>query len=109
MTDLLDEVCDWVRGGAYVSDAARLTEVFYDRGLGEMPGNKALGAMMSRHRFESLGKIRVGDTFHTYYTRDVERFQSLDLNDNMEIDKSKVRRFVQEALKKREDDDDDEL
>lgn len=26
MTDLLDEVCDWVRGGAYVSDAARLTD-----------------------------------------------------------------------------------
>lgn len=26
MTDLLDEVCAWVRGGAYVSDAARLTD-----------------------------------------------------------------------------------
>lgn len=26
MTDLLDEVCDWVRGGSYVSDEARLTD-----------------------------------------------------------------------------------
>lgn len=26
MTDLLDEVCAWVRGGSYVSDEARLTD-----------------------------------------------------------------------------------
>jgi hypothetical protein len=86
-------------------DSGRLAEVLMDRGL-DVPANKAVGSMLSRHRFESLGKIRVGSDYRTYYTRDVERFQSTFGDGSITIDNAKVRKYI-DAAKKLADDDDE--
>jgi hypothetical protein len=86
-------------------DSVRLGEVMVERGM-EMPGNKAIGSMLSRHRFESLGKVRVGMDVRTYYTRDVENFQFRGEDGSIYVDAAKVRKIVLAAQPK---DDDDEL
>lgn len=88
-------------------DGTRMADVLMERGL-EVPGNKAVGSMLSRHRFESLGKIRINGEVHTYYTRDLDLFQSTDADGCVNVDNSKVRKFV-EAAKASMPDDDDEL
>lgn len=86
-------------------DGTHMLEVLMERGL-DVPGNKAIGSMLARHRFESLGKIRVGETLHSYYTRDVEQFQTADDEGNVVVDNAKVRRYVRErAVAQVEDDD----
>jgi hypothetical protein len=88
-------------------DGTRMIDTLMERGL-EVPGNKAVGSMLSRHRFESLGKIRVGGEVRTYYTRDLDMFQSVDADGCVNVDNSKVRKYV-EAAKASMPDDDDEL
>jgi len=87
-------------------DAARLTEVMMDRSM-DIPGNKAFGAMLSRYRFESIGKVRIGGDVRTFYTREPEMFQFRDDGGEIHVDAEKVRRFV--LSKSAEIDDDDEL
>ena len=87
-------------------DASRLTEVMMDRSM-DIPGNKSVGIMMSRYRFESLGKVRVGSDVRTFYTREPEMFQFRDHDGGIHVDTAKIRKFV--AEKSKEVDDDDEL
>ena len=85
-------------------DGVRLTEVMMDAGF-DIPGNKAIGAMLSRYRFESIGKVRVGSEFRTYYTREPEMFQYRDDEGGIHVDTDKVRRFVEANSQKIDDDD----
>jgi hypothetical protein len=85
-------------------DAVRLAEVLMDRGL-DMPGNKAVGSMMSRYRFESLGKVRVGADVRTYYSRDSEMFQYRGPDGEIFTDTVKIRQHVLAAMAKMEADD----
>lgn len=85
-------------------DSVRLGEVMVERGM-EMPGNKAVGSMLSRHRFESLGKVRVGMDVRTYYTRDVENFQYRADDGAIYVDTAKVRKVVLAAQPKYDDEE----
>lgn len=89
---------------AELLDGVRLSEVLMDRSL-DVPGNKAFGSMLSRHRFECIGKIRVGTDVRTYYTRDLESFQTYAEGGDVVIDTAKVRKFVIAARAAAEDDD----
>jgi hypothetical protein len=106
LTDIITEEVDPLISYDLI-DGVRLTEVLMDRGL-DVPGNKAVGSMMSRHRFECIGKVRVGTDYRTYYTRNVEMFQTSDGDGGaVVIDNAKVRKFVLDA--RAGTDDDDEL
>ena len=61
--------------------------------------------MLSRYRFESIGKVRVGSEFRTYYTREPEMFQYRDDEGGIHVDTDKVRRFVEANSQKIDDDD----
>lgn len=85
-------------------DGVKLVEVMMDAGY-DVPGNKAVGAMLSRYRFESIGKVRVGGEFRTYYTRDPEMFQYRDADGGIHVDTDKVRKFVKSASPKIDEDE----
>lgn len=86
-------------------DAVRLEEVMMMRSM-DVPGNKAIGAMLSRNRFETLGKVRVGDMTRTYYSREPENFQyRAESTGEIVIDTVKVRKFVLNAMKNMEETD----
>jgi hypothetical protein len=85
-------------------DMSRLTEVLMDRDF-DVPGNKAIGSMLSRYRFESLGRVKVDGSVRTFYTKDPERWQTLDELGDPVVDTTRVRAYVQEAKAKMEDDD----
>lgn len=80
-----------------IIDGVRMTEVMMDRGF-DVPGNKAIGAMMSRYRFESLGRISVGSEFRTYYTRDPDSFQFRTDDGEIHLDTAKIRKLIQERM-----------
>lgn len=86
-------------------DAVRLEEVLFHRSM-DVPGNKAVGAMLSRNRFDSLGKVRVGETVRTYYSREPEMFQYRnETTGEVAVDTIKVRKYVLDRLTKTDDDD----
>lgn len=85
-------------------DAGRLLEVMQDRFM-DTPGNKAVGAMMGRYRFESLGKVRIGSEMRTFYSREPELFQHRDSEGRTGTDTAKVRAFVAKRSEKADDDD----
>lgn len=101
--DLIAEGADPLVSDALL-DATRLSELLMDRGL-DVPGNKAIGSMLARHRFESLGKVRVGNDTRTYYTRELERWQYRDGDGNIFTDTVKLRKFVENARKQQDEDD----
>lgn len=105
--DIIDEGSEPLISNEII-DGVRLVEVMMDRGFDTL-GNKALGLMMPRYRFESLGRVRVGSDFRTYYTRDPEFFQvRVGDGDAVEVrvDVSKVRKFVEDRKSATEGDDD---
>jgi hypothetical protein len=85
-------------------DGNRLAEVLMDRGQ-DVPGNKAIGSMLARYRFETIGKVRVGSDFHTYYTREPEMWQYRTNEGEIHVDTVKVRKYVKAAKAKMEEDD----
>lgn len=85
-------------------DGVRLLEVLGERGL-ETPGNKAVGSMMSRYRFETIGKVRFGDEIRTYYSREPELFQYRDESNQIHTDTHKVRQFLKARVAKLDEDD----
>ena len=88
-------------------DGNRLAEVMMDRSQ-DVPGNKALGAMMARYRFECLGRVKIGSDAHTFYTREPELWQYRTEEGDIHVDTDKVRKYVKDA-KARMSEDDDEL
>jgi hypothetical protein len=85
-------------------DATRLSEVLMDRSQ-DVPGNKAREAMLSRYRFESIGKIKIKGEYRTFYTRDPEMWQYRDGDGGVFVDTEKVRKYVVERLTSAEDDE----
>jgi len=85
-------------------DSSKMIEVMMDHGM-DLPGNKAIGAMMSRYHFESMGKIRVKGELRTYYTREPEMFQFRDQDGGIHVDTVKVRKYVEDRTQKIDDDD----
>lgn len=85
-------------------DSGRLTEVFMDRTM-DIPGTKAIGSMLARYRFETLGRVRVGSSTNTFYTRQPEMWQYRTADGEIHVDNEKVRKFVKDAARPTEDDD----
>lgn len=85
-------------------DTTRLIEVLMDRSQ-DVPGNKAMGSMLARYRFESLGKVRVGSDVRSYYSREPEFFQYRTDDGEIHVDTAKIRKFVQSRASTTDDDD----
>lgn len=85
-------------------DATRLNEVLYNMGV-DQHGNKSIGAMLSRNRFNTLGRVRVGDEVRTYHSREIESFQCMDSDGKLVTDLMKVKKFVKIANAKMDDDE----
>lgn len=85
-------------------DGTRLAEVLVDRNF-EVPANKALGAMLSRYRFDSIGKVKIAGEFRTYYSADPDAFQFKDADGLLHLDTAKVRTHVLAMKAKMEEDD----
>lgn len=88
-------------------DTSRLAEVLIDRTM-DVPANKALGSMLARYRFECIGRVRIDNESHTYYTRCPEMWQYRTDDGGIHVDTDKVRKHVK-AVKKTHQDDEDEL
>jgi hypothetical protein len=106
----IQDVLDLIEDGAdplislELIDSGRLLEVMQDRFL-DIPANKAIGSMFSRYRFESLGKVRIGESVHSFYSREPEKFQSVDDDGTVRTDPQKVRDHVKRVKAGAEDDD----
>lgn len=72
----------------------------------DLPPNKAMGAMLARHGFESLGKLYYDGSRVTFCTRCPELFQVMG-KDGPVVEPVKVREFI--TNRRRSDLDDDEL
>jgi hypothetical protein len=94
---------DFISEGEYplisdnLLDLTRCAEVFGQFGH-DYPHVKAMSSMLSRHRFESLGRIRIDSEIHVFYSRTPEQFQRID-EGIISIDTYLVRDFYKKALK----------
>ena len=85
-------------------DGVRLHEVMIERGM-EVPTNKAFGSMLSRYRFECIGRVKIAGESRTYYSREPEMFQIRDPGGIVLIDTMKVRKFLKDRVQKSDDAD----
>lgn len=63
-----------------------------DRGI-EIPANKAVGSMLSRHGFETLGRVRYDGDVVSFATKNLELFQTIGSDGEVMIDPARVREF----------------
>lgn len=82
-----------------------LAEVLNDAGY-DVPVKKAMSSMLSRAKFDEIGRVRVGDERHYFYSQTPEIFRSLYEENAFDFDITKVRKLAQNLMKKfRENDE----
>ena len=86
-------------------DTTQMQSVFHEKSL-EIPGNKAIGAMLNRSRFELLGRIKVDGEVRSFYSREPEFFQMKNERNELVTDTAKIRDYIR-SVKEHEDDDED--
>lgn len=87
-----------VRG---VSEMLIHMDIFNDvaatRGV-EIPQNKAGGLMLSRHGFQSLGRIKIDGEMVTFATRHEDKFKEREGDSGMRINMPKVRAYYKQQM-----------
>ena len=112
VNNLMELIADRVH--ALISDellsVTVLTEKMEDAGM-EVPMRKAMGAMLSRAKFDEIGRIRVGeDGRHYFYSRNPERFRSDSGDGGFDVDNAKVVKMYRALVRlQREMEQNDEL
>lgn len=86
-------------------DTSHMMTVFHEKCL-EVPGNKAISAMLSRSRFELLGRVKIDGEVRNYYSREPELFQMKNARDEIVTDTAKIRSYIR-SVHQHEDDDED--
>lgn len=78
-----------------------LRDVFGDEGY-DTPMTKAMGSMLSRAKFDDLGRFMIGGERHYLYSREPELFKSLVDEGILDIDPAKIKKFAQKLLREHE-------
>lgn len=84
-------------------EAEALRDMLMARGV-DIPAPKAMSAMLSRHRFESLGRVLVEGKMNQFYSREPERFQC-EVDGQVVTDPDRLSDYIRTLRI----DDDDEL
>lgn len=84
-------------------EPAILSDHMVGRGI-DFPAPKTMAAMLQRAGWELLGRIRVGDDLRRFWSRRIEKFQSLGVN-GLQVDAAKVRRRLKELQEEFEDEE----
>lgn len=74
-------------------DVGLMNERFFDLGM-ETPHAKAFNSMMSRHGFDSLGKVRIDGNLRIFYSRDPDSFRFQDIDGLKKTDTHKIRDYL---------------
>lgn len=84
-------------------EPSALADQFIARNI-EFPQPKAMAAMLQRAGWESLGRVRVGDSLRRFWTRHPELFQVVTAR-GLEVDTGKIKQFLMEADNPFDDDE----
>lgn len=84
-------------------DVTALADVFIGMGL-DWPSPKTLVAMLSRDGYEELGRVKFGEDYHRFWSKEPDLFKSLG-GEVWMLDSEKVRKY----MRKRRESLDDEL
>lgn len=101
---VLDEIIaedKTVEASRNLVDVTALSDVMMSMGV-EWPGPKALSSMLERDGYELLGKIRISEGVHRFYTKSPDLFMT---DSGGSVDTSKVRSYVQARRQAIEEDD----
>lgn len=82
-----------------------LTDTFADLGL-EIPPSKAMVSMLTRARFDELGRIRLdSDTRHYFYSREPDLWRNRRSDDVVMVDSTRIREHVKKLGWRSENDE----
>jgi hypothetical protein len=68
----------------------------------DTPLAKAMGSMLSRAKFDDLGRVRMGEDRHTFYTREPDLFKSDHGGGIFEFDVAKIKKFARRLIDEHE-------
>jgi len=80
-----------------------LSEAMADAGY-DVPLKKAMGAMLSRAKFDDMGRIRLGEDRHYFYSREPDLFKSDQGGGIFEFDINKIKKMARRLMDEHETD-----
>lgn len=92
---IIDEIIaedETLEASRMLLDVTGLSDSVVARGA-EWPSPKSLSSMLERDGYESLGKIRIGEDVHTFYTKSPDAFMSNGSNGHY-VDPAKVKNYM---------------
>lgn len=90
---------------AELLDVTTLTDVMQSRQL-DVPPPKTMSSMLERHGYEMLGRFKVEDRLHTFWSKSPDHFRTVSANGSAYVDSTKLREFLTGRKAQLEDDDD---
>lgn len=84
-------------------DVTGLSDVMMMRGV-EWPGPKALATILEREGWECLGKVRLGDAVHKFYSRHPDSYTNLNPQGVRTTDTAAVRKAILSRRNRLDDD-----